>query len=269
MPSPALAARTLIFEGPDAGSFAQAQLSSDVRALQVGHWQWSGWLDAQGRVRALLQLARLDEDRYLLLLRGGDADRMAEGLRRFVFRAKVRIDVPPARRLLDGDALGLGHVSEADGDIRIGMGAYSTVIGERDSDDAQAWRAKNIEDGYPWLPDDAIDALLPPALSMERLHAVSFGKGCFPGQEIVARLRYRGGHKRHLCRVELSQAVDVGSTLVSSEKDCGIVLDVVTTDGNTTALAVVADDAVERAPSQPITVAQGNVSARVTTTLPA
>jgi folate-binding protein YgfZ len=247
MPSTALSAQILILEGPDAGAFAQAQFSSDVLALAAGQWQWSGWLDAQGRVRALLQLARLGEQRYLLLLRGGKASSMIEGLRRFVFRSKVTIEAATTRALVDGDALDLHQVREHGACIDLGMGPYSMTIAEARDDVAQAWRAKSIADGYPWLPDEALDALLAPALSMERLQAVSFAKGCFPGQEIVARLHYRGGHKRHLRRVELSQAVAPGSVLRVNEKDCGIVLDVVANETGAHALAVIADDAAEHA----------------------
>ena len=66
-------AETLLIEGPDALAFAHAQFSSNVQSLAIGAWQFSAWLNAQGRVRALFHLARLDEQRLLLLLRGGEA----------------------------------------------------------------------------------------------------------------------------------------------------------------------------------------------------
>ena len=269
MPPSTLSAQTLTLEGPDAGAFAQAQFSSDVLALGVGQWQWSGWLDAQGRVRALLQLARLGDQRYLLLLRGGDASSMVEGLRRFVFRSKVKIEAVAMRALVDGGALDMHRVREHDGGIDLGMGAYSMTIAQGGTDGAQTWRAKNIADGYAWLPDEALDTLLAPALSMERLQAVSFAKGCFPGQEIVARLRYRGGHKRHLHRVELSQPVAPGSALRIGEKDCGIVLDVVAIDIGARALVVMSDEAAEQTSSAQIRVADHVTRVRIDATFAA
>jgi hypothetical protein len=268
-PSTALSAQTLTLEGPDAGAFAQAQFSSDVLALAIGQWQWSGWLDAQGRVRALLQLARLGDQRYLLLLRGGDASSMVEGLRRFVFRSKVKIEAAAARPLIDGAVLDMHHVRQHDAGIDLGMGTYSMTIAETHDGIMQRWRAKNIAQGYAWLPDEALDALLAPALSMERLQAISFAKGCFPGQEIVARLHYRGGHKRHLHRVELSQAVTPGSALHVNGKDCGIVLDVVANEAGAHALAVIADNAAEHALSADIRVVDHATRIRIDATFAA
>ncbi len=97
-----LPAETLLLEGPDAGAFAHAQFSSKVDGLAVGRWQFSAWLDAKGRVRALFHLARLEPQRYLLLLRGGDAAAMVEALQRFVFRSRVRLTALPVRSLGTG-----------------------------------------------------------------------------------------------------------------------------------------------------------------------
>ncbi|MFS6628474.1 hypothetical protein, partial [Staphylococcus aureus] len=92
-------AETLSIEGPDALAFAHAQFSSDVRSLAVGTWQFSAWLSAQGRVRALFHLACLDEQRLLLLLRGGEAGALGEALRRYVFRSRLTIAASPWRVL--------------------------------------------------------------------------------------------------------------------------------------------------------------------------
>ena len=87
-----------------------------------------------------------------------------------------------------------------------------------------------------------LDALLPAALSLQRLHAVTVDKGCYPGQEIVARLHFRGGHKHHLYRVVLSQPIHSGEVLRIDDHDVGYVLDVVSSNDQTEAL-VVLDDA--------------------------
>src|SRR5262245_46075258 len=88
--------------GADAVNFAQAQFSSDVHALQSGHWQWSAWLSPQGRVRAFFHLLRDSDEALRLLLRGGDAAALCAALRPYVLRAKV------ALRAAD-DAQALGH----------------------------------------------------------------------------------------------------------------------------------------------------------------
>ncbi|HEY4293647.1 folate-binding protein [Luteibacter sp.] len=222
---PSTTTRTITLTGPDAAGFANAQLGSDVLVLSTGRWQWSGWLDPKGRVRALLQVARLADDRFVLVPRGGDARTLAQDLGRFVFRSKVRIDVSGELHVSDGDAFGDGCAREDDsGTLSLGEGDASLRVGKNSGNDA--WIARHIANGYAWLPDAALGTLLPPALSMERLGAVAFDKGCFPGQEIAARLHFLGGHKRHLrsARIEGSIALDEGQTLRINGKDAGIVL---------------------------------------------
>ncbi|HWU52379.1 MAG TPA: hypothetical protein VN153_06130, partial [Tahibacter sp.] len=79
--------------GPDAAAFAQAQFCNDVAALTPGASQLNAWLNPQGRVRRLFHLLRTDEERYLLLLRGGDAASLLPTLRLFVLRLKARLQV--------------------------------------------------------------------------------------------------------------------------------------------------------------------------------
>ncbi|WP_266171574.1 YgfZ/GcvT domain-containing protein [Dyella subtropica] len=238
-------AETLLLEGPDAISFAQSQFSSQVDTLADGQWQFSAWLDAQGRVRALFHLARLAPDRLLLLLRGGDAASIADALRRFVFRSKVTVQALPPRTLGTSPARDAYVVDETQTPT-FGCGTHSLIVGAHEDD---AWRVQQIRMGWPWLPDNALSALLPPALSLERLQGVAFDKGCYPGQEIVARLHYRGGHKRHMHCVVLSQPVSAGSVLREGDQEIAIVLDAVTTDAHGEALAVI-NDAIEAQATQ-------------------
>jgi folate-binding protein YgfZ len=234
-----LSAQTLLIEGTDAAAFAQAQFTSDVQSLAVGHWQFSAWLDAQGRVLALFQLACIADDSLLLLLRGGDASSMAASLQRFVFRSKVKLSVPDPRALATGAAL-TTYAVHREGDAYVfGCGDHSVIVGAAVADDA--WRALQVRAGWPWLPNDALGALLPPAISLERLQAVAFDKGCYPGQEIVARLHYRGGHKRHMHCVVLSQFVSGGTVLHRNGDNSIQLLDVANDDATFRALAVIDD----------------------------
>lgn len=233
-------AQTLSIEGADAMAFAQAQFSGNLQALAIGRWQFNAWLDAQGRVLALFQLARVAEDGLLLLLRGGDAAHMAQSLQRFVFRAKVRLTAHAPRPLGTGPALDTYAVDREGDAYRFGCGDHSLIVGTGHADDA--WRLPQVLAGWPWLPADALGTLLPPALSLERLQAVSFDKGCYPGQEIVARLHYRGGHKRHMHCVVLSQHLTGGTLLRHGDQGAVRLLDVASDDARARALAVIDDE---------------------------
>lgn len=236
-----LRAETLSIHGPDAIVFAHAQLASDVRQLQPGSWQWSAWLDPQGRVRALLQIMRTDEEHLLLLLRGGTAADMASALSRYVLRSKVGITALEPRQLLDAEPLPEYSLQVHGDDLIVGMGSHALRITTA-SGQSQHWRLAAIKAGHPWLPYNSLDALLAPALSLQRLGAISLSKGCYPGQEIVARLHYRGGGKQHLWQVESDMPLAPGSPLACAGERVGHILDGATDDhGIFQALAVLRD----------------------------
>src|SRR5450432_11177 len=209
--------------GVDAIAFAHAQFCNDVIALPVGCWQWNAWLSPQGRVRYFFLLLRDAEDRVRLLLRGGDAEVMRAALARFVFRAKLSLravaDVQAlgcdaAETLTSLAALPLGDVLEGNSDC-VGLlvpgsqprwlllrapGAPATAASAQASN---GWRLEDIRAGLPELAPALEDQLLPQWLGLDRLRAISVSKGCYPGQEIMARLHFKGGNKRGLYRLQL------------------------------------------------------------------
>jgi tRNA-modifying protein YgfZ len=237
-------AQAILLEGPDATAFAHGQFTSQVNSLPNGQWQFSSWLDAQGRVRNVFHLARLADDRLLLLLRGGNATDFIEGLRRFVFRARVKLNVVQAWKLGTGEARPAHLVEEQNDTTRLGCGSYSLELGNNVVRD-EAWQLSSLQMGWPWLPDATLNELLPPALSLHRLGAIALDKGCYPGQEIVARLHYRGGNKRHLHRVQLSNAVTDGTELLRNDREFVRILAVIMHSNNVEALAVMTDETAD------------------------
>jgi len=265
MPSITRDAEILLIEGPDAVAFAQAQFSSKVTELAIGRWAFSAWLDPQGRVRALFHLARIADDKLLLLLRGGKAPDMADGLRRFVFRSRITLREASPAALATGDAQALHDVRIEGETISLGCGSHALrIVPAATSGDAR-WHLMQLKLGWPWLPDEAMNRCVAPMLSLQRLQAVAVDKGCYPGQEIVARLHFRGGCKRHLCGVTASRAIAPGETLRRGDQEVGIVLDAAS--GNTTeALVVLSDDVVASAVDNRITLDNGNQSLLMTIT---
>jgi folate-binding protein YgfZ len=241
-----LPAETLTLTGADAITFAQAQFSSDVGALRTGQWQWSAWLNAKGRVHALMQLARTADDSLLVLLRGGNAQAMAAELRRFVFRSKVIIAPLPARSLNDTEACGHGDIRLTQTGVSFGFGSHAFVVADEPST-TQGWRLHAINEGLPWLEIALADELLPPSISLELQRAVSFNKGCFPGQEIAARLHYLGGNKQQLYTVRSATLLTAGQAFSFAGKHAGTVLNTMQTVDGYIALSVIHDDACKRA----------------------
>lgn len=238
---PRLHAETLSIHGPDTMAFAHAQLASNVSSLEPGAWQWSAWLNPQGRVRSLLQVARIDEQHLLLMPRGGTATVLGTELMRYVLRSRVTITAHEPRTLTDAEPLA-EHRWHGDGDdMVLGMGDYAMRLGTT-SDGTRHWRLASIKAGHPWLPESMLGELLAPALSLRRLGAVSLDKGCYPGQEIVARLHYRGGCKQHLWLIESGTPLVPGTPLASGDETIGHVLDSARDEtGTCLALAVLRD----------------------------
>ena len=206
---------------------------NDVAALADGHWQWNGWLTAKGRVVALFALLRLDAETLWLLLPDADPAELAAQLQRYVFRSKLKLaplDLqvigsfsPPA--LARGAALGVS----ADGDIELDMsgdeGPRRLQIRQAPAaDDAAArarWNAFDLAHGLPRLPASQTSQWTPQQLSLERLRAFSVSKGCYPGQEIVARTHFLGQAKRGLGLFESEAPLPVGSEVSEDGRGIG------------------------------------------------
>lgn len=198
-------AHCILIEGTDARRFAQAQLAGNLDRLAAGHWQWNAWLTPQGRVRALMHLADAGEGNLLGVLRGGDAEAIRDDLARFRLRAEVALTVRTCAARADAP-LAPGVAAFDDGTLVLGYGSRSLRLEASAGAPcapgaAETWRLEDIRAGWPVLPSGE-PQFLPPALGLEHLLAVSFDKGCYPGQEIVARLRYRGGHKQRLYHLQ-------------------------------------------------------------------
>ncbi|WP_343182809.1 CAF17-like 4Fe-4S cluster assembly/insertion protein YgfZ [Rhodanobacter glycinis] len=261
-------AETLLIEGADARAFAHAQFSSKVNPLATGQWQFSAWLDPQGRVRALFHLLRLADDRYMLLLRGGSAATMVDALRRFVFRSKLTLTALPPRTLATGPALPMHAIGDEAEALVLGCGTHSLRIIAAGTGDT-TWQPLQLRAGWPWLPTQVLNELLPAALSLQHLQAVAVDKGCYPGQEIVARLHFRNGHKRHLHSVTLSQPARAGDVLRHDDREVGCVLDVATTDDCVEALVVLSDDIAAQADDRRLASLNDNLVIHLGTSWPA
>jgi folate-binding protein YgfZ len=210
--------------GPESAAFLHAQLSCSVLTLGAAVAPLAGWADARGRVRALFRVVRLP-DRWLLVTPREGADALLGKLRMFVLRAKVTLaradDVAVLALLGDAaDALERRGVA-ADtlpnrmvrvGDlsfVRIGPrywqvlgapAALEPLVADSESADAAAANRAEIELGIPAITPPSAERFVAQMLNLDELGAISYDKGCYPGQEIIARVRNLGGVKRRARR---------------------------------------------------------------------
>jgi len=163
----------VVVEGPDAGSYLQGQLSQDVAGLAVGGAAWSLLLEPSGKLGSWLHVRRLAESRFVLGVDAVAVDGVLARLNRF----KLRTDATIA-------------VTEAD----FGSADPSAVVGGAEDE------AARIEAGVPRAGAEVTDDVIPAELGGWLIdRSVSFTKGCYTGQELVARIDSRGGNvPRHL-----------------------------------------------------------------------
>ena len=237
-------------EGVDASRFAQAQFMGDVEALADGHWQWNGWLTPKGRVIALFALLRHDPGQLRLLLADADPQVFVASLSRFVFRSKLRIVLedglhvsgrfapPDTASGAAFDARPGGVVMELD--MGGAGGARTLAVGPTaapaQAEAAASWRAFDLAHGLPRLDAGQAEQWTPQQLSLERLRAYSVRKGCYPGQEIVARTHFLGQAKRGLVRLGADTALSAGEVFAADAP--GRALGQVASLAGTEALAV-------------------------------
>lgn len=236
-------------EGPDATAFAHAQFANDVASLAPGHWQWNAWLTPKGRVIAVFALAKLVEDRLWLVLPDHPAAPFVEALRRFVFRRKLKVEAPDGvgisgtfagPRHAQGPTLGVGDDGvelDASGD----GGPRTWRIGPHAAENADqqvAWRDADLRHGLPRLTDTQREQWTPQQLALDRLAAYSVKKGCYPGQEIVARTHFLGKAKRSLQGFIVGAEVTPGAAVRDETRDIGEVVSVAQERGRTRLLAV-------------------------------
>ena len=217
-------------EGPDAGSFLHGLLSNDVAALAAGGACPALLLDAKGHVRADMRVRNDGEGAYTVMVAPALAEEVADALHRYHFSEDLEILGPEAVELL---TVG-GGVAVPAGLARIAV--PGTVPGTRDivvDDAAAALAALGVEEapaealelariaaGVPRVGVDTGPTTLVQEAGLEGA-AVSFDKGCYLGQETVARIAFRGRVNRTLRGVALGAPASAGAVLTHGGREVG------------------------------------------------
>lgn len=212
----------IAFTGKDAGAFLHNQLTEDVRALTPGMSTFAALCQPKGRVIALLMVGA-GEDGYTVLCRASLADGLITHLTRFIFRDQVTIHRLEEAKVLSG--LGHGPAGEPaasqDEETPLfeplpgfrytvsGNAATTSSDNEAAARDIEAERARELAHGIVWLDPETSEQFLPQMLGHEAIGALNFRKGCFPGQEVIARMRYLGKLKRHPWSGQLDRQLDL------------------------------------------------------------
>ncbi len=273
------------FSGEDAVVFLHAQLTSDVTGLPPGRTQYSGYCSPKGRLLATFLLWRRDNE-ILMLIPDSLREAIQSRLTKYVMRARVTVADATVRYAIYGLS-GTGAPAAVAGlcarapramhEVACGEGVEVTRLpvdrylmlataGNADAvrtrllrdavrHEERGWSRLDLEAGIAVITPDSQDAYVPQMVNLDLIGGVSYTKGCYPGQEIVARMHYLGKLKQRMyrVRVQASEPVRTGDPLYSREfgpdQASGAVLSGVGYDtdtaGNQEALAVIQKSCVE------------------------
>lgn len=207
--------------GDDAENFLHGQLTNDLKSLSPGQIQLQGYCSPKGRLLAQMHLT-LDNDDILLIAPDAIVEPLLKRLRMFVMRAKVLFEI-------DQEVAVIGVSDTADypanaprplltlGDNTAALvllkqdqlaEAETTLAARYDKGAALDWAASRLLAGEPQIHPDSQDKFVPQMVNLDRLGGISFRKGCYPGQEIIARTRYLGKVKRRMHLFQTAPGLD-------------------------------------------------------------
>ncbi|MCA8865200.1 MULTISPECIES: YgfZ/GcvT domain-containing protein [unclassified Halomonas] len=264
-------------KGADAEKFLQGQTSAQV-SLADGHFApLTCFCTPKGRMLANAQLMRLGEEHFRLLLSSTLLDSLANHLKKFAAFYKVELVSLPDLTVIGtsegasslANQLGLTlpdkvgtHTHNAEACVLRYPGETPRWLlcfeddanidiapAQNDQADRNAWQLEDIRSGLAWLSDAQQDHFLPQMLNWEALGGISFKKGCYTGQEVVARAHFRGQVKKRLMRlsVESASLPEVGASVVNGDdKAVGeVVVSALNQQGGVETLAVMSTKVAE------------------------
>lgn len=227
----------LRFSGPDTQNFLQGQLTCDVAALKPGTSTYGGYCTPKGRLLATF-LLWADDTSYTMLLPVSLAEPIRKRLSMYILRAKVKVeDITTAQACVGVTgtdaaqqiaALGgavperLHGLSARDAvtAIAIPIQRYLLVLPREQThaaEDDGTWQALDIAAGVPFITPATQEEFVAQMVNLDLIGGLSYTKGCYPGQEIVARTHYLGRLKQRMYRAHVGATATAGDKLYCAD----------------------------------------------------
>lgn len=240
--------KALNVQGADAATFLNAQLSINVTQLAIGERQLGCWCNAKGQVIAVVLVIPVDTDHFLLVLSKALINPVLQRMNMFVLRSQVSISIASNRQIIAPESINYSaslwqqlQCIEADANDQSGIDDHVN----------NNHLAHDINDGICWLGPVTTQQFLPQMLAMQHFNALDYKKGCYPGQEVIARAYYLGRVKRRLWRVDLGSAdvqfMPKDGTLVRNDQNVvgGQIVATATLASDTIGLAILHDNHID------------------------
>jgi len=271
--------------GADAESFLNAQFTSNITKFPEHQLQFSAWCNPKGQVKTTFYIYR-HADNFYILLPEELKESFLKQLSMYILRADVQLtDLSDSHSRLglclkksdmeksdvgQSDILNqlpdnLAVLPLASTETEVGQSRYIIVTDIQQAEsireslteqltesDSSVWKGLDIQTGIPWLTLETAEKFLPQMLNLDLMEALDYQKGCYPGQEIIARLHYRGELKRNLYLATCTSKETpkkitpvAGTSIVSSDKSVGTVIQTQTDVKTTYLLAVIDNDSIQ------------------------
>ena len=225
--------------GADALPFLQGQLTNDVVGMAPGQVRLAGFCSAKGRMQASFFVWQLAPDDVLLACAASVLPATLKRLSMFVLRAKCRLSDATAEFALHGlvgasaeaivnqlpewrqretEGASCVRLPDVDGSVRCVLAAPAPIesLARAPRVSLDAWRRLEVASGIPVIEAATVDQFVPQMLNFEVVGGVDFRKGCYPGQEVVARSQYRGTIKRRMFLFECAAPAAAGQEVFHS-----------------------------------------------------
>lgn len=203
-PSSLSALGVIQISGEDSISYLQGQLTCDMALLQDNQWLAGAHCNAKGKLWSNFVILHATDALYMVMHKAVLAHSLA-ALRKYAVFSKVELnDVSGSHQVVASTP---EHtIAEAIATAKLPIHCQLSVLPNASAirdEGASHWMQHFIQYGYPWLASDAqVEQFIPQMLSLDTLDAISFSKGCYIGQETVARMHYRGKQNRALYRLQ-------------------------------------------------------------------
>ena len=199
--------------GADAETFLQGQLSNDISKLDALSVQLNAYCQHQGKILALFWVMRL-EDSFLLSFPSDLLEVIKPRLQMFVIMSDVVIED------VTKEHIQIGSIDESNQEALVINDKLSLIITDKkdinqfNMEPIEHWNMACVDSSLPEIFSITSEKLVPQMLNLDiDEFGVNFSKGCYPGQEVVARLHYLGSAKRRLFAFESSSEVNIGDSL--------------------------------------------------------
>ena len=257
----------IVVSGLDRAEFLHNQLSNDIKNLAIGQGCFATYNTPQGRVSAHLTVFPRDND--ICMIASCDLlDSLIKRLQMFVLRSQVNLAIadnlavtvtlPENEDLfytLPQEAVLSFPVKFTDNGIEIHL-PHAGIVGVVEKGKSPSfnpeivdrWKRYEIMQGFPHICKNTANLFVAQMLNQHLLGGIHFRKGCYPGQEVIARSQYIGEVKRGLVLCRCQMLLEAGCKIIDEDKNnVGTVLDsVIDTDGNSVCLCVIKYDAISK-----------------------